>query len=50
MAELLLKAIDYGGALKAVYESCRKTLLPVIRDYRKGIIPSKWTYFKMMVK
>jgi large-conductance mechanosensitive channel len=50
MAELILKAVNYGAALKAIYGSCINTLLPIIIDYRKGVISSKWTYFKMMVK
>ena len=46
----MVKAVNYEQALKAVYSSCTKTLLPLIADYRKGIITSKWAYFKMMVK
>jgi hypothetical protein len=48
MAELLLKAANFGFVLDQVYESCTKTLLPIIIDYRKGIL-SKWKYFKLIV-
>ncbi len=49
MADLLLKAINYAESLKSIYLSCKSTIIPIIKDYRFGVI-KKWNYLKMMVK